>query len=374
MGLLAVSMARMESMTSGRQSPLDRYWLTMLVVIILLVMGAGLLVMDAFTAAEAGGDSVMAVLTVIAGFVGNIIVLLLTPFGYLAYWLILLLERLVGRREQSVAPIDLAPPAPTREQDLQAPAAALHRGADPAGAAHGHPADRGRVAAGQGLNRRRGAVDEEAEEVRESAGSLRDFWGDIVGFFRRLLGLAGGRARRGLDAVASALRARATRDPALTVRQIYARLLHLAASRGAAAPGGADRLRVPARPARRRAHRRRRRRGDHRDLRAGAIQLHAAGLPRQVAETRRPGTGSRKDCRKAVSGRRPAPACAAGRRSLPPIEESYLKTESIAGIDWAAVDRPRADPGAWRNRAPAASSGTSSPRCRAAPATSWAAP
>jgi hypothetical protein len=232
-GLMAVSMARMESMTSGRHSPLDGYWLTLLLLVIILVMGTGLVVMDAFSAAGAGGDSVMAALSAIARVVGGIIVLLVTPFGYLAYWLILLLERLVGRSNQVIAPIDIAPSAPARTQELQTPelpfiVEQILRAL---------PMIIILIVAvwllGKALNRRRTPLDDGSDEVRESAGTFRDFWNDVSGFLKRLFGLAGKGARRGMDAMAGVLHA-GDSDPALTVRQIYGRLLHLAASHGAA--------------------------------------------------------------------------------------------------------------------------------------------
>ncbi len=232
-GLMAISMARLASMTSGRQSPLDRYWLTLLVLLILVVMAAGLVVMSAFTAAGAGGESVMAALTAISTVVGNVIILLLTPFGYLAYWLILLLERLRGPSTQTIVPSVSAPGFTPRTQDLEAPQLpfVLEQ------ILRALPMILLLIFAvwllGNALNRRRGTMDEGADEYRESAGSLRDFWNDLFGFLRRLFGRVGGGARRGLDAVANVLRADDS-APSLTVRQVYARLLHLAASRGAA--------------------------------------------------------------------------------------------------------------------------------------------
>ncbi len=232
-GLMAISMARMEAMTSGQHSPLDRYWATMLALVILLVMGAGLVVMDAFTAAGAGGEAVMAALTAISTFVGTVIILLLTPFGYLAYWLILLLERLVGRNAQPIVPPEFAPFSEQPTRDLQTPELPFILEQ----ILRALPMIILLIIAvwllDKALNRRHTPLDDGTDEVRESAGSLRDFWNDLFGYLRRLFGLAQGGARRGLDAVASALRADDA-DPSLTVRQIYARLLHLAASHGGA--------------------------------------------------------------------------------------------------------------------------------------------
>jgi hypothetical protein len=232
-GLMAISMARLEAMTAGRPSPLDRYWVTVLALVILLLLGAALVVMDVLTAAGAGGDAVTAALAAISTLVGNIIVLLLTPFGYLAYWLILLLERLVGRNTQPIVPPEFALPGDQPGRELQTTALPFILEQIMRAAPMIILVIFAVWLLSSALNRRRGYVDESAEEYRESAGSLRDFWSDLGGFLRRLFGRVGGGARRGLDAVAGVLRADQS-GPALTVRQIYARLLHLAASRGAA--------------------------------------------------------------------------------------------------------------------------------------------
>jgi hypothetical protein len=236
-GLMAVSMARLESMNSDRPSPLDRYWVTMLALVILVVTGGGLVMMGAFSVAGAGGDAVMAVLTAISGVVGAVLLLLVTPFGYLVYWLIAFLMSLGGSNAKPIMPPEFAPYAepPVRETQTGEMPFILDQ------LLRAAPMVILLIVAvwllSTALNRRRGYVDEGIDEYRESAGSLRDFWTDLVGFLGRLLGRVGGGARRGLEAMAGVMRADDS-DPSLTVRQIYARLLHLAASRGRARRAG----------------------------------------------------------------------------------------------------------------------------------------
>jgi hypothetical protein len=187
-GLMAVSIARLETMASGRPSPVDRYWVTVLTLVILLVTGVGLVVISAFSAAGAVGDAVMVVLTAISSVVGAVLLLLVTPFGYLAYWLIAFLMSLGGSNAKPIMPPEFAPYAepPVRETQTGEMPFILEQ------LLRAAPMIILLIVAvwllSTALNRRRGYVDEGADEFRESTGSLGDFWSDLLGFLGRILG------------------------------------------------------------------------------------------------------------------------------------------------------------------------------------------
>jgi hypothetical protein len=233
-GLLSVSIARVETVAAGNRGAMDRYWLLTVVLSIIAVFLVALVIMNSIEAARGAGQVLMDVLVVIAQFIGNVITLILTPLGYLAYLLIMLLRRLVGDNSELAPPLKEAgetdPRISLMEPGSLPPLVDMLLRA-------------GAVIAlvvvslwlvSKALSRRRGLDDDGAEETRESIGGLGNLWADLSGFIRNLWDRLSGRARQQIAAALT--RPTADEAAALSVRQVYARLLRLAARLGSPPP------------------------------------------------------------------------------------------------------------------------------------------
>ncbi len=233
-GLLSVSIARIETVTSGNRGAMDRYWLLTVIVAILLVFLLALVIMNSIEAARAAGQVLTGILVVIAQFIGDVITLILTPFGYLAYLLILLIQRLTGGAGEKAAPLkpgaELDPRLSLLQPGEMPPWLDLLLRA-------------GAVIAlvvisvwliSNALSRRRGLDENGAAGTRESIGGLGNLWSDLGGFLQGLWDRLAGRARKQIAAVLT--RPGADEAAVLSVRQAYARLLRLAARLGTPRP------------------------------------------------------------------------------------------------------------------------------------------
>jgi hypothetical protein len=229
-GLLAVALARFEEIPSAQQPRADRYWLPILLLAIAAVLGGSMLVVAILAAVGGVGVSALDALTSLTGLLGQILLLLLTPFGYLVYWLIMLLEWLRGGTARPADPQVSAPAMPLDKQ-----------GTEPTQLPflleqflRVLPVVLFLILASwlliRALNRSRGDAEATNGEYRESIGGLGSLWNDLSGFFAGLWARLTGQARERLNALAAAVSQEP--DAALSARQIYAKLLRLAARLG----------------------------------------------------------------------------------------------------------------------------------------------
>ena len=228
-GLLAMAIARVEGIAGGRGQPADRFWLGVLALAVGLVLVLGSAIVVALVSSGSLVAGVFAVLSPILEMLGALFLLLLTPFGYLAEWLVNLLRPLTAG-VRPLLPV-LPTPGPELEQgqgqvvQLPMPLQGLfHAAALVAFLA---------LAVwliSSALSRRRDYMAGDLDEIRESVGGLGSLWNDARAAAASLWARLTARARQRTILPGLSL---GQEVASLSIRQIYARLLLLAARLGA---------------------------------------------------------------------------------------------------------------------------------------------
>lgn len=229
-GLMAIALARLHDLPAGQAPAAGRYWLTILLAAIAVVLVVSAILVVVLSAIGGAGESALSALSGLSRLLGQALLLILTPFGYLVAWLIAVLEWLNGGVRRSAdpnfsapaQPLDRADTAPTQipfiiEQILRVAPLVLFLA----------------LAAWlitRALSRKRELSEDAASEYRESIGGLGSLWGDVTGFLGGLWARLSGQARERIDSLTAVS---APEGGGLSVRQLYGRLLRLAAGLGA---------------------------------------------------------------------------------------------------------------------------------------------